>query len=136
MQAGLPLRPRARLLGHVPSLPPGSQPGHHPALAALPSSRRGSFWWSLRSAAEDPRRQVVNALLALNVVTFVMAQWDRGVARSLALVPALVWRGEAHRLLTAGFLHTNALHLAVGGGAPVPGNPRTAATAAGTASRV
>ncbi|PNW83384.1 hypothetical protein CHLRE_05g245451v5 [Chlamydomonas reinhardtii] len=68
-------------------------------------------WQDFRNSAEGPYRQVTNLFLAINVATYLVARTDRSVVLAMAAIPHEVARGEWHRLLTAGFLHTDFLHL-------------------------
>ncbi|PNH04118.1 Rhomboid protease gluP [Tetrabaena socialis] len=120
----LPVRRCSRLLPAPSRLPapspllPAAAPPPHLHTQQHQTHRHLSNWSrflpsasDFRGSVEGPHRQATNLLLALNVATYGLAFFDRGVVAALALIPYLVAQGEWHRLLTAGFLHTGGLHL-------------------------
>jgi membrane associated rhomboid family serine protease len=54
---------------------------------------------------------VVKALVAVNVLVFLLQQGDPSVLPRFADNPLLVANGEYYRMLTAAFLHANLLHI-------------------------
>lgn len=66
--------------------------------------------WSRPGTAAAVTPAVI-ALIAVNVVVFLLDQSDPTIQFRFADNPLLVARGEAYRLVTAAFLHANFLHL-------------------------
>ena len=54
---------------------------------------------------------VTYALIAINVLTFVVQTASRGLERQLALWPPAVADGQLYRMVTAAFVHYGATHL-------------------------
>ena len=69
----------------------------------------------VRTAAGGVQRSgtpiVSYALIAVNVLVFVLQTSSPNAGRSLALVPDSVAGGEYYRLLTSGFIHYGLLHI-------------------------
>ncbi len=67
--------------------------------------------WRSGTAGATAATPAVLALIALNVVVFLVDQSDPTIQFRFADNPLLVARGDAYRLVTAAFLHANLLHL-------------------------
>lgn len=85
---------------HCPSCLAEGQRGARPARTAL-GGRLGR--------AGD---RVTLALIAINVVVYLVEMTQAGVELRLAMVPAAVAQGEYYRLLTSAFVHASVLHIA------------------------
>ncbi|KAG2445052.1 hypothetical protein HYH02_008920 [Chlamydomonas schloesseri] len=112
----LQLRPLEQQRQQQQQLQPASSHPHHQhqhqQLRQLSGWRRLlPSWQDFRNSAEGPFRQVTNLFLAINVATYLAARFDRGVVLGMAAIPHQIAAGELYRLLTAGFLHTDFLHL-------------------------
>jgi membrane associated rhomboid family serine protease len=87
--------------------------GHH-CPTCVKEANRGArqVRWSPSPVAGGRRiTPVVQALIALNVVVFVISNARPSVSNRYALQPLLIAHGQYDRLLTAAFLHANFLHI-------------------------
>jgi len=81
----------------------GAGTGTGPGTAELPAAQG--------RLAEGRLTVVVGALVAVNVVVFLLTSLHRAWELEYAQIPAAVAHGQAYRLLTAAFIHENLTHL-------------------------